>query len=155
MSHLSQFNTSIHNFIADIKKMNVLKSDVMKLDSYVEITHINARALIRHFQQHVLRDVLVSNILDNNIEFFLNYDVSDMINEHVKDRNECNYAHLLVERIQELVKIMRKNDSYENINRTFDWIKMLCYHAYCDLGIDASEKFKSLQQQNINATTNM
>ena len=135
--------------------MNVLKSDVMKLESYVEITHINARALIRHFQQHVLRDVLVSNILDNNIEFFLNYDVSDMINEHVKDRNECNYAHLLVERIQELVKTMRKNDSYENINRTFDWIKMLCYHAYCDLGIDASEKFKSLQQQNINATTNM
>ena len=37
MSHLSQFNTSIHNFIADIMIMNVLKSDVMKLESYVEI----------------------------------------------------------------------------------------------------------------------
>tara|TARA_B100000902_G_scaffold42093_1_gene49743 strand:+ start:25905 stop:26372 length:468 start_codon:yes stop_codon:yes gene_type:complete len=155
MSHLSQFNTSIHNFIADIKKMNVLKSDVMKLESYVEITHINARALIRHFQQHILRDVLVSNILDNNIDFFLNYDVSKMIDEHVKDKNECNYAHLLVERIQELVGTMRKSNSYENINRTFDWIKMLCYHAYCDLGIDAREKFKELQRANMNAATNM
>jgi len=153
MSHLSQFNTSIHNFIEDIKKMNVLQSDVMKLESYVEITHINARALIRHFQQHILRDVLVSNILNNNIEFFLSYDVSAMIN--IADNSESNYAHLLVERIQELISTMRKNNSYDNINRTFDWIKMLCYHAYCDLGIDAGQKFKALQQENMNETANM
>ena len=42
---------------------------------------------------------------------------------------------------------MRENKSYENINATFNWIKVLCYHAYSDLGIDASEKFTQLQRQ--------
>jgi hypothetical protein len=96
---------------------------------------------------------LVSNILNNNIEFFLSYDVSAMIT--IADNSESNYAHLLVERIQELISTMRKNNSYDNINRTFDWIKMLCYHAYCDLGIDAGQKFKALQQENMNETANM
>jgi hypothetical protein len=76
-----------------------------------------------------------------------------MIN--IADNSESNYAHLLVERIQELISTMRKNNSYDNINRTFDWIKMLCYHAYCDLGIDAGQKFKALQQENMNETANM
>ena len=72
MSHLSQFNSAVHGLVGDFKKMNYLHKDVAKLETYIEITHINA---------------------------------------------------------------------------TFNWIKVLCYHAYLDLGIDASEKFAQLQRQ--------
>ena len=69
MSHLSRFNNSLHNLVADLKKMGVLTSDVVKLETFIEITHVNARTIISNFQQNVLRDVFVSNILCNNVDF--------------------------------------------------------------------------------------
>tara|TARA_B100001113_G_scaffold262050_1_gene216994 strand:+ start:1197 stop:1658 length:462 start_codon:yes stop_codon:yes gene_type:complete len=153
MSHLSRFNNSLHNLVADLKKMGVLTSDVVKLETFIEITHVNARTIISNFQQNVLRDVFVSNILSNNIDFFLNYDPSEVIQNNLTDSKDVNYAESLIGRVQELVIIMRKNNNYDNINKTFDWIKILCFHAYSDIGIDAVQKFKDLQKNN--ASSNM
>lgn len=147
MSHLSQFNSAVHGLVGDFKKMNYLHKDVAKLETYIEITHINARSIITQFQTHVLKDIFVSNILSNNIDFFMKYDATEIIAKEAKNVNEVNYAHSLIKRIQELVNTMRENQSYDNINATFNWIKVLCYHAYLDLGIDASEKFAQLQRQ--------
>tara|TARA_B100001996_G_scaffold273880_1_gene214711 strand:- start:4476 stop:4952 length:477 start_codon:yes stop_codon:yes gene_type:complete len=147
MSHLSQFNSAVHGLVGDFKKMKYLEKDVLKLETYIEITHINARSIITQFQTHVLKDIFVSNILSNNTDFFMKYDATEIIAKEAKNVNEINYAHSLIKRIQELVDTMRENKSYENINATFNWIKVLCYHAYSDLGIDASEKFTQLQRQ--------
>jgi flagellar basal body rod protein FlgC len=133
--------------VGDLKKMNYLNKDVSKLETYIEITHINARSIITHFQTHILKDIFVSNILSNNTDFFMQYDATEIITQEAKNANEINYAQSLIKRIQELVNTMRENKSYENINATFNWIKVLCYHAYSDLGINASEKFTQLQRK--------
>ena len=74
MSHLSQFNSAVHGLVGDFKKMKYLEKDVLKLETYIEITHINARSIITQFQTHVLKDIFVSNILSNNVDFFMEYD---------------------------------------------------------------------------------
>tara|TARA_B100000900_G_C20329678_1_gene613686 strand:+ start:272 stop:748 length:477 start_codon:yes stop_codon:yes gene_type:complete len=151
MSHLSQFNSAVHGLVGDFKKMKYLEKDVLRLETYIEITHINARSIITQFQTHVLKDVFVSNILSNNVDFFMKYDATEIIAKEAKNANEINYAHSLIKRIQDLVKSMRQNKSYENIDATFNWIKVLCFHAYSDLGINAAEKFTQLQRQGPNS----
>ena len=76
----------------------------------------------------------------NNVDFFLEYDTTDIVASDTTSQS-------LVKRIQDLVHNMRQTGKTENIKRTFDWLKVLCYHAYVDLGIDPTEKFKMLQTQ--------
>lgn len=142
MSHLSRFNTSVYDFIADLKSMSIMKSEVLKLENYIEITRVNSRALIRNFQKHFLRDIFVTNILTNNIPFFIEYDPSNDLNSNDTTSQE------LIQRIQNLVKTMYNSNDTSNISKTFDWLKIMCFHAYLDLGIDASMKFRSLQTPN-------
>ena len=137
MTSLSQFNTSIHEFVADLKTMSLEQSDTNKLQTYVEITRINARTIINNFQAYVLRDVFVQNILRNNIDFFINYDPSG-------DVGDSETVSKIIVRIQSIVNSMHTKGDVENIDKTLRWLKILVFHAYSDLGIDASAKLKSL-----------
>ena len=51
MSSLSQFNTTVHEFVTDLKKMKVLQSDVMKLDNILKL-HVSMQehslAIFKH-----------------------------------------------------------------------------------------------------------
>lgn len=151
MSHLSQFNVAVHEFVADLKKMQLLHSDIAKLESYIEITRVNARAIVRNFQNYFLRDIFVTNILTNNVNFFIDYDPSDDLS--TTESNGNNHAHALIRRIQDLVRTMQNTGANDNINKTFDWIKILCFHAYQDLGIDATVKFRTLQSERSTTTS--
>ena len=42
MKAVTQFNTSVIGFVNDLKKMNLYKNEVSKLETYIEIIHINA-----------------------------------------------------------------------------------------------------------------
>ena len=96
-SSLSQFNTAIYDFVRFIRDTGHMSADVDSLETYIEVTRVNARILISNFQKYVLRDVFVSNILQNNVNYFLNFDI-------VKEYNidDDNIA-LLINRIRELV----------------------------------------------------
>ena len=146
MKSLTKFNTTVFDFVNDLKSMKMYQRDIQKLEAYIEIIHVNARSIIRNFQTYFLRDIFVKNILNNNVHFFVNYDASQ---ESELQNEEAN----LIRKIQSIVKIMQDNDGYDNINKTFHWIKILCFHAYADLNIDPVEKFKSLQQMEITNTS--
>ena len=74
-SSLSQFNTAIYDFVRFIRETGHMSDEVNKLETYIEVTRVNARILISNFQKYVLRDVFVSNILKNNVNYFLNIDI--------------------------------------------------------------------------------
>ena len=139
MSSLSQFNKSIHEFVAELKKMNVMPAEIKKLETYIEITKVNARLLIRNFQTYFLRDLFVSNLLKDNVNFFINY-VPD--NSEIKNDKT---ALKLIQKIQQVVLFMLQNNKTKEISTTFNWLKILVYHSYQDLNIDPNQKFKTLQ----------
>jgi len=71
MSHLKQFNTNLINFVGELKNMNLpMKSELIQLENFLEITNVNARSVISIFQRYFLRDLFVQNILKNNIFFY-------------------------------------------------------------------------------------
>lgn len=138
-SSLSQFNKSIHEFVAELKKMNVMPKEIKKLETYIEITKVNARLLIRNFQTYFLRDLFVSNLLKDNVKFFINYVPDD--SEIKNDKT----ALQLIQKIQQVVLFMLQNNKTKEISTTFNWLKILVYHSYQDLNIDPNQKFKTLQ----------
>ena len=140
MSSISLFNTSLHDFVDDLNKMNIMKKEVNKLSTYIEITRVNSQLLIRNFQKYILRDIFVKNIILNNSEFFLKY---DLVKEFSIDEESII---VLITKVQDVVKELILEKQTNNILCTFNWLKILCYHAYCDLGIDAGEKMKNLSQ---------
>ncbi len=137
-SSLSQFNTAIYDFVRFIRETGHMSDEVNKLETYIEVTRVNARILISNFQKYVLRDVFVSNILKNNVNYFLNIDI---VKEYEID--DDNIA-LLINRIRELVANLVTEKNTENIDKAFNWMKVLCFHAYSDIGIPAAQKFRSL-----------
>lgn len=137
MTSLSQFNSAIHDFVADLKKMPIERGDINKLETYVEVTRVNARTIISNFQKYALRDVFVQNIVRNNVVFFVEYDPS-------QDVGGSSVALTLIGRIQGIVRSMRDKNDTENIEKTLRWLKVLVFHAYSDLGLDAGAKLKSL-----------
>lgn len=149
MKSLTKFNTAIFDFVNDLKSMQMYQSDIQKLETYIEIVHVNARSIIRNFQTYFLRDVFVRNLLNNNVTFFVSYDASQ--EESIQDEGSN-----LIRKIQSIVQIMQETGGHDNIHKTLNWIKILCFHAYADLNIDPVEKFKSLQQApepNLTTTT--
>ena len=134
---LSKFNSALRDFIVDLKKFDMVKKDVKKLETYVEITKVNSKILIRGFQTHLLRDRFVKNVIDNDLHFFINYNVDDENDspENIKD---------LVKRIQRIIEESNKSGNLKDTDKVFHWLKVLCYYAYLDIGIEPNEKFKQL-----------
>ena len=68
-----------------------------------------------------------------------------------KELQNDKTALQLIQRIQHVVTVMLQNNQMKEITNTFNWLKILVFHAYNDLGIDSTQKFKSLQMNtNIN-----
>ena len=139
MKSLTQFNNAIRELVNDLKAMKIYESDIAKMETYIEVLRVHSRSIIRNFQTYFLKDTLVLNILNNNVDFFIDYDCSN----DVKPDDKKSVA--LIHKIQSIIRTMKTNGNLDNINKTFDWMKILCYHAYADLNIDPVEKFKALQ----------
>lgn len=144
MSALKQFNNTLRDFVDDLKKLEIpnLKNDIIKLDTFIDVTKINARAIIPHFQTQFLRDEFVKNILKNNVYFFVNYDATK--EELVKEGGD--EAALLVKRVQNIIYQINKEGKQKNIESAFKYVKIMCFHAYTDLNIDPTQKFRVLMQ---------
>ena len=137
MSSLNKFNSSLRDFVSDHKKFDIVKKDIENLETYIEITKVNSKLIIRGFQTHLLRDSFVSNVLKNNLEFFLNYDVN-------KEPDTPEKIKELIKRIQIILNDAQSSGNLKNTEKIFHWLQVLCFHAYMELGIDATEKFKNL-----------
>ncbi|AII17007.1 hypothetical protein JO84_gp259 [Aureococcus anophagefferens virus] len=139
-SNLKQFNTSLIKFVGELKQMNIgLASELSQLENFLEITHINARAVISIFQKYFLTDLFIQNILKNNISFFILYNNFNNIPEKDKE-----IAISVIGKIQTLAKTLQDKDENDKISTILKNLKILAYFAYSDLGINANEKFKSL-----------
>lgn len=136
VTSISKFNIALRDFIQDLKKFDIVSRDVSKLETYVEITKVNSKALIRQFQTYLLRDSFVENVLKNNIDFFLNFDISE--------ESESKNIRELVTKLQNIISEAHYANTLDNTDKVFHWLKVLSYYAYQDIGINATDKFKSL-----------
>lgn len=137
MNPLKNFNTSLRDFVEDLKNFDFIKKEAESLETFIEVTKINARLIIRGFQSHLLRDIFVVNVLKNNFDYFLKYDVDQEFDtpENIKQ---------LIKKIQKIVYEIQDRGETLNTEKVFHWLKVLCFYAYSDLGIDAANKFKEL-----------
>tara|TARA_Y100000389_G_C17410228_1_gene490454 strand:+ start:812 stop:1258 length:447 start_codon:yes stop_codon:yes gene_type:complete len=133
---ISKFNIAIRDFIQDLKKFDIVSRDVSKLETYIEITKVNSKALIRQYQSYLLRDSFVKNVLKNNIDFFLEFDISE--------ESESKNIRDLVTKLQNIISEAHFAKTLDNTDTVFHWLKVLSFYAYQDIGINPSEKFKSL-----------
>lgn len=140
---IDRFNTLILAFVKDLKRINPNDKDLVRVETFANAIHIKKDIIIRHFQAHALKDIFVSNILHENISFFIEYDFfADESLNHLRDDIQVS----LFDKVKNILKKLEQNpEKKESIVKIFEWITMLCYYAYEDIGIDAKEKMRHLQ----------
>jgi hypothetical protein len=147
-SNVSKFNGLITQFLNDLKKIDPLSNELKMVETYANIIHITSsnRIIISNFQAFVLKDNFIVNILKKNVVFFINYKFDDDVNiKNVKS----NYVKPLILRVQDIVNQLYLKGESSNIESIFNWLIMLSYFAYLDLGINPDEKFKSVQEEEV------
>jgi hypothetical protein len=138
-SDIDKFNETLTQFINDLKKICPNNSDLFKCEQIVNIILVKStkKIVISNFQAFVLRDDFVRNILNKNTDFFIKYNFSN--------DNKTNIS--IIERTQKIVLDLQNKNDEPNIKCVFNWIILLVYFAYSDLGINPDEKFKNLLQK--------
>ena len=138
ISYVDKFNEIVSQFIHDLKKICPENKDLFKIEQLITIicTHSRKKVIIAKFQANVLRDEFVKNILSKNTDFFINYKFVNDIDSNVS----------IINRAQNIVKDLNEKKDLQSIECVFNWVTLMVYFAYKDLGIDADDKFKKLVQ---------
>jgi hypothetical protein len=137
---LNKFNDNIILFLNDLKKIDLLNEDVENIQTFTYIMHIEStkRTIIRNFQTHVLRDVFAVNIYKKNVYFFIRHNFSNDLS------TSADKIVSLINKIQKIVEKLKTLNKLKSIDSIFNWLALLCYYAYMDLGIDPNQKIKQL-----------
>lgn len=139
-----KFNELIIQFINDLIKICPDdNSDLNRFKRYSKIVEVpnTKRIIISNYQVYILRDIFVSNILNSNVDFFVNYDFVNDTSVEIKS----DYILPLIKKIQNTIYKLQSNNDSDSINTIFKWLTMLTYFAYVDLGINPNEKFQQLK----------
>lgn len=135
-SPLKKFNNTVTNFIEDLKNIfGETDRDLMKLESAMDLTSVNARIIMTPFQNYALQPVFVRGILTEDMDLFLNFNYGQLV-------NETEYMSYLLNKLK-AVAVNMKGDR-ETITKIFNWFKMLLYYAFEDQGKNPVNEFKSI-----------
>ena len=136
VSYVDKFNEIVSQFILDLKKICPENKDLFKIEQLITIicTHSRKKAIIAKFQANVLRDDFVKNILLKNTDYFINYKFVNDVDSNVS----------IINRTQNIVKNLHEKKDINSIECVFNWVTLMVYFAYKDLGIDADEMFTKL-----------
>jgi hypothetical protein len=132
-SYLKKFNITLRDFVADLK--NVFRendSTLMHLETVAEITKVNARIVITYFQEIVLKPLFLEKIVNEDINFFLQYDYQEYITN--------SYGSILMSKLKNIVKELQSQSDNEAISTIFNWFKLLVFYSMSDLGMNAKEE---------------
>jgi len=135
-SPLKRFNTTVVNFIEDLKNIfGDNDRDLMKMESAMDLTTVNARIVITPFQMYALSPLFMKGILTEDVDFFLNFNYAQVI-------SETEYMNYLLNKLRAVVTNMR--DDKETVTSIFNWFKMLLYYALEDQGKNPVNEFKNI-----------
>lgn len=130
-SSLTSFNSAANGLIMDLQNIfGADDIDIVNLKLMMKCAFIDARLILTPFQQYILHHPhLVSNILQQNIEFFLNRQYKSPA-ELV---TQMDTEKLLV-KFKNALEIHQKDE--QTTTAIFNWLKIMLYHAACDEGKD-------------------
>jgi|TARA_B100001113_G_scaffold90384_1_gene72346 hypothetical protein len=144
---IDRFNGLLFEFINDLKRIEPNDKDILKVELLLHAINLKKEIVIRHFQLHVLKDDLVKNIFAHNIEFFLNYEFFE--NDHKLNEKHSDLKGLF-QRVKDiLITFKNSEDGKDNIKNIFEWLCILVYYAYENLGIDPTKKISELKTLNL------
>ena len=149
-SSIEKFNRIIVDFVEDLKKFNNNDKDIIKIEIFLASIKIKKELVIRYFQIHVLKDIIVKKLFEQDVDFFINYDFFSE-DKKLNNMKNTNYLKGLFDRVKNTLVIMKNSTNGEkNIKNIFEWLYMMVYYSYEDLGISCEEKIKYLKSNNEN-----
>lgn len=125
---LKKFNTTLPKFLDDLK--NVFGEndiDIIRIETAVDLTSMNARIIMKPFQSYVLKRDFVKGIMNEDVGFFLNQTYENIVQEN-------EYGMYLVNKFKATVQHLQHDPV--TVKKVFDWFKLLIYYAYEDQGKD-------------------
>lgn len=133
---LKKFNNTVSSFLEDLKNIfGEDDSDLRKMESAMDLTSFNARLIMTPFQHYALSPLFVKGILTEDVDFFLSYNYSNII-------NESDYSTYLLSKLRSVVHKMREDT--DTVSKIFNWFKMLLYYAFEDVGKNPVVEFKNI-----------
>jgi len=144
---IERFNGLLFDFISDLKRIDPNDKDILKIELLLHAINFKKEIVIRHFQLYVLKDDLVKNIFAHNTEFFLNYEFFE--NDPKLNQNHSDLKGLFQRVKKILITFQNSEDEKDTIKNIFEWMCILVYYAYENLGIDPSNKISELKLMKI------
>lgn len=144
---IERFNSLLFDFISDLKRIDPNDKDILKIELLLHAINFKKEIVIRHFQLYVLKDDLVKNIFAHNIEFFLNYEFFE--NDPTLNQNHSDLKGLFQRVKKILITFQNSEDEKDTIKNIFEWMCILVYYAYENLGIDPGNKISELKTMKI------
>ena len=133
-SPLKLFNENVQLFLNDLANVfGENDSEMRIIKSAFELTSVNARLFIKPFQNNLVnQQSFVDHILKNDIEYFINFDFTDIID---KDDETC--LRMLNKFKQATIA---NRDNTDLVHAIFNWLKVMIYYAKLDSGVNLIEK---------------
>ena len=143
---LRQFNDTVRLFINDLKNIfGENDRDIIRIELLTEMLSMNARLVIRPFQDSICNnDLFVQNIMRDNAEYFLNFPF-----EKLSVVNENEFYMKLLYKFREAIA---NQTNKKTLSAIFNWFKIMIFHAYSDMGVDADKRMRSIAVQPSAAT---
>lgn len=144
MAFIQTFNQKFIEFVKDLKHLKFEGTQkYLNLDIIESALDVKKELVIRNFQVYILKDVTVANILNKNTDYFIhNSFIQDSSFKEVSPAIKDVFAS-----VQNIIVNMKETeDGRKNIDNIFNWMILLSYFAYSDIGINAQEKFNELRK---------
>lgn len=132
-SVLGQFNKTVVSFVADLKTIfGESDREILLMEGMCDMLKMNARLVIRPFQAYILGNPeFVKNINQENIDFFLQHEYSNVVNNNA---GQSDYVNQLIGKFKQAAVQNRSNT--KTVGSIFNWFKVMIYFAYQDEGKD-------------------
>jgi hypothetical protein len=136
-SNLKKFNKTVCDFVKELKNLfEETDKDIENIETFYEMTKINARAIMGPFQTYILKKTsFVKYIMEEDVNYFMEYNFDQIISS---DSPYSKYAKSLVLKFREVIqKHMKENKQV--VKAMFEWFKLMTFYASSDLNMDIND----------------
>lgn len=136
-SNLKKFNKTVCDFVKELKNLfEETDKDIENIETFYEMTKINARAIMGPFQTYILKKTSFAKyIMEEDVNYFMEYNFDQIISS---DSPYSKYAKSLVLKFREVIqKHMKENKQV--VKAMFEWFKLMTFYASSDLNMDIND----------------
>lgn len=140
-SPVKQFNTTVRGFVADLRMIfGANDPEIRAIEMACDMTRMNVRLILGPFQTYIASNPdFVKNIMQMNVDYFLEYDYEGALKTH---DSEGDYNNKLINKFRDATR-MHRNDTH-TIEPIFNWFKVMMYHSYSDQGKDPTAEMAAV-----------